>query len=570
MAATGKRAAAAAPARAAPSKKARAARPPATSASNSDSADDDDDGGGEESLGSGFEDPGMNGSDAGSSENEFAEDLAGAGTLRDGDDSDDDQIIGDDGEDLYANLDAEGDEDDLDDNEDGDEEEEDDSEAGGQVGGDDDDDDGGWETVGTAPKAPLIAPAAELEKRRKAKKPKLSAAELRALAYAELTASPISNVLATRVAALLDPLTPTAPASSPLQPVLKELHAGLTSLPAQKPVSLDALRKKGRVVPNAEGTQGKWAKLELAWAPPRGEDVRLIGDWAWGGALKRQGEFFVDLAVAMPPVRARSGCDCRRKISELIKPPSADPPPAEGLSRSSSLRQGDALPRHARAAFAFLPRPGLPLVRASRPGLRARGAERPAQGRAQNRLEQDQGRRPAHPDRDAGERLSGLEDGTECEPRPSALPVVRSRRQQPAGRPGSSAADAPPFHRAPPFLPPAPDGPPPLPPLARIRLPRLQPLRPTSPSLGAPPRLYRLARVHVRLVVVVRRAKLERGRQTRWRGYCEPGGGRGRMGGMAQGGRMALDRELDRGDLVQVVGGKGQSCLRSGSCLAAC
>ncbi|BGP55361.1 hypothetical protein JCM8202_004701 [Rhodotorula sphaerocarpa] len=300
MAATGKRAAAAAPARAAPSKKARAARPPATSASNSDSADDDDDDGGEESLGSGFEDPGMNGSDAGSSENEFAEDLAGAGTLRDGHDSDDDQIIGDESEDLYANLDAEGDEDDLDDNEDGDEEEEDDSEAGGQVGGGDDDD-GGWETVGTAPKAPLIAPAAELEKRRKAKKPKLSAAELRALAYAELTASPISNVLATRVAALLDPLTPTAPASSPLQPVLKELHAGLTSLPAQKPVSLDALRKKGRVVPNAEGTQGKWAKLELAWAPPRGEDVRLIGDWAWGGALKRQGEFFVDLAVAMPP-----------------------------------------------------------------------------------------------------------------------------------------------------------------------------------------------------------------------------------------------------------------------------
>ncbi|GAA5861600.1 hypothetical protein JCM3774_002641 [Rhodotorula dairenensis] len=301
MAASKKRAARSAPARNAPAKKARAAQavaappPPAADESELESSaedqldgDDDDD---DESLGSGFED--LEAAGEGSSEDEFAADQGEAG-LQTGDneeDDDEEQMIGDDGEDLYANLD-----DGTDEEEEGDSDASDEESAGGE-----EDDGGGWETVGTAPSAPLIAPAAELEKRKKAKAPKLSAAEIRALAFAELTASPISNVLATRVAALLDPLTPVPAASSPLQPVLKDLHAALTSLPKQKPVSIEALRKRGRTVPKTEGSEGKWAKLELAWEAPRTEDVRVVGNWAWGGAIKDKGEHFVDLAVAMPP-----------------------------------------------------------------------------------------------------------------------------------------------------------------------------------------------------------------------------------------------------------------------------
>ena len=303
MAVTTKRAALSAPARGAPVKRARAApaaAPPASASESDlepihdDEADDEDDDE-DESLGSGFED--LEADDAGSSEDEFAADQQGVATLQDSDD-DDEQMIGDDGEDLYANLDD--DEDDEDDSNAS--EDVDDLEAGEAAA--EDDDGGGWQTVGSAPSAPLIAPAAELEKRKKAKVPKLSAAEIRALAFAELTASPISNVLATRVAALLDPLTPAAPSNSPLQPVLKDLHAALTALPKQKPVSLEALRKKGRVVPKTEGSEGKWAKLELAWEAPQSEGIRVVGNWVWGGAIKDKGEYFVDLAVTMPSVRS--------------------------------------------------------------------------------------------------------------------------------------------------------------------------------------------------------------------------------------------------------------------------
>ncbi|KPV75399.1 uncharacterized protein RHOBADRAFT_53381 [Rhodotorula graminis WP1] len=246
------------------------------------------------------------------SEDEFAAGLAGLGEPSDDDDDDDEgdaaqlggsddgdgeQLIGDDGEDLYANLDAS-----MDDEEDSGDADEDEavSEGAGAAAADDDD---GWETVGTAPTKPLIAPAAELEQRRRAKKPKaLSGAELRALAFAELTASPISNVLATHVASVLDPVTPPAPASSPLQPVLKALHAHLTSLPSGRPVSLDALRKKGRVVPDVEGSRGKWAQMDLPFEKPRAEDVRVVGRWAWGGGFKQlKGEYVVELAIAMPP-----------------------------------------------------------------------------------------------------------------------------------------------------------------------------------------------------------------------------------------------------------------------------
>ncbi|GAA5876581.1 hypothetical protein JCM8547_002416 [Rhodosporidiobolus lusitaniae] len=195
----------------------------------------------------------------------------------------DDDMIGDDDEDLHAGLDG----------------------AGDAMSEDEDDraaDDDGWETVGTAPTKPLIAPAAELDKKRKGKQPKpLSPAELRALAFAELTASPISNVLATQVAGLLDPLNPPTPATSPLQPLLKSLHAYLTSLPSQKPISLAGLKKKGRTVPRVEGAEGKWAKIDLPWEKPRGEDVRVVGKWAWGGGLKEKGEYVVELAIAMPP-----------------------------------------------------------------------------------------------------------------------------------------------------------------------------------------------------------------------------------------------------------------------------
>ncbi|GAA5842510.1 hypothetical protein JCM11251_004894 [Rhodosporidiobolus azoricus] len=243
-----------------------------------DDDDDDDDG-----LESEDEFAGV----AGAKEEEGMEqddDEEESGENEDGEGTDED-LIGDDGEDLHAGL-GEG--------SDGIREDDDEEKSGM--------DDEGWETVGTAPSKPLIAPAAELEKKRKGKGPKpLSAAELRALAFAELTASPISNVLSTQVAGLLDPLTPPAPASSPLQPILKALHAHLTGLPQQKPVSLARLRKKGVVVPKVEGGEGKWAKMDLAWEKPRSEDVRVVGKWAWGGGLKEKGEYVVELAVAMPP-----------------------------------------------------------------------------------------------------------------------------------------------------------------------------------------------------------------------------------------------------------------------------
>ncbi|GJN89156.1 hypothetical protein Rhopal_002130-T1 [Rhodotorula paludigena] len=250
--------------------------------------------------------------------NEFEEDLAGSGLdeeegddessvdeftggpdglegLGGDEDDDEDQMIGDDDQDLYANLDVE--------HSDEGESDDDESDGGSEMGADGAaDDDDGWETVGTAPSKPLIAPAAELDKKRKGKQPKpLSPAELRALAFAELTASPISNVLATQVSSVLDPITPPAPASSPLQPLLKSLHAHLTSLSKQKPVSLAGLRKKGRAVPEVEGSNGKWAKMDLPWEKPRSEDVRVVGKWAWGGGVKEHGEYVVELAIAIPP-----------------------------------------------------------------------------------------------------------------------------------------------------------------------------------------------------------------------------------------------------------------------------
>ncbi|GAA5820452.1 hypothetical protein JCM10212_006122 [Sporobolomyces blumeae] len=205
----------------------------------------------------------------------------------------DDEMIGDDGEDLYANL-GEGDMSEEEDADSGEDEDEEDDGFG-------DDDDGDNDRQEASPAGPTPAPEMTKAERRKAKQAKpLTPAELRALAFAELTASPISNVLSIQVASLLDPATPPPPATSPLQPLLKSVHAHLTNLPKRKPTSLAKLRKDGMVVPPVEGLHGKWGKMDLEWEKPRSEDVRVVGNWAWGGGLKEKGQYIVELAVALP------------------------------------------------------------------------------------------------------------------------------------------------------------------------------------------------------------------------------------------------------------------------------
>lgn len=213
------------------------------------------------------------GSEADSEINEFEE----LGELPESEEEDD--LIEDDGEDLLANVDDAADDSEEDDFADL---EQDDSPA----------------------PAPLVLKKANVRNSRAAVP--LKPAELRALAFAELTASPISSEISTRVSAFLAPLTPPTPATSPLQPILKELHAHLTSLPAQQPISLEALRKRSKVVlPGFKA--GKWESVELGWAQPRPEDVRIVGSWAWGGSYKAKGEYVVDMAVGMPAVRLDCG-----------------------------------------------------------------------------------------------------------------------------------------------------------------------------------------------------------------------------------------------------------------------
>lgn len=492
---TTKRAALSAPARGAPVKRARAARaaaPPASASESDLESTHDDDDEEDESLGSGFED--LEVDDAGSSEDEFAADQGGA-TLQDSDGDDDgEQMIGDDGEDLYANLDdnEEEDGDDSDASEDVD-----DLEAGEAAA--EDDDGGGWETVGTAPSAPLIAPAAELDKRKKAKVPKLSAAEIRALAFAELTASPISNVLATRVAALLDPLTPAAPSSSPLQPVLKDLHAALTTLPKQKPVSLEALRKKGRVVPKTEGSEGKWAKLELAWEAPQSADIRVVGNWVWGGAIKDKGEYFVDLAVTMPSVRSliSTGSPCHAATHSLTSVAHAGSLAAQGLSRAPLVRQIYPLPRHPRSAPPCQSRSRLAFVRPAGAGLRARSPKRLAQGRDQSGSQQGERSRDPDPHRRARRSLPRYQDCADLEPRAAAFAVFRSRGQQSASRPELSPANAAALDHVASRFSLHPDLASAVSPFSLDCLPRVYFFCPSSPSVGNPTRLRRLARLHI-------------------------------------------------------------------------
>ncbi|KAI5476161.1 pre-rrna processing protein Utp22 [Pseudohyphozyma bogoriensis] len=194
---------------------------------------------------------------------------------------DDDDMIGDDGEDLMQGLDDYSEEDDDDDEEDS-------------------DDDGSDEGASAAPAAPALKPLKKANVRNSRAAPALTPAELRALAFAELTASPISTLLSTEVASIVGPLTPPAPATSPLQPLLKSLHAHLTSLSPLKPTSLKTLKKRGEVVPHVEGLDGKWGDMELAWEKPKPEEVRIVGKWAWGGGVKVKGEYFVDMAVSMP------------------------------------------------------------------------------------------------------------------------------------------------------------------------------------------------------------------------------------------------------------------------------
>lgn len=255
--------------------------------------------------------------------------------------SDDEDMIGDDDEDLYANLNGGAAGMDYDDEE---EEaglsEDDHSDSQDDQSIDDDDE---MDT----PIQPA-APEPTKAERRKAKQPKpLTPAELRALAFAELTASPISNVLATQVAATLDPVTPPAPATSPLQPLLKSVHSHFINLPKQKPISLEKLRKKGIVVPEIKGAEGKWSKMDLEWEKPRSEDVRVVGKWAWGGGLKVKGEYIVELAIAMPPVSPSFSRPDRAIIDSTLFS-RTDSTSTERLPVPSIPRQIDSLPRHSR------------------------------------------------------------------------------------------------------------------------------------------------------------------------------------------------------------------------------
>ena len=211
-----------------------------------------------------------------SEENEFFEE-EDMGALEG--DSGDEDMIDDDGEDLLANV--------------------------NDAAEDSEDEDASSEEATPPPDAaPLVLKKANT-RNSKAAVP-LKPAELRALAFAELTASPISTFITTQVTALLAPITPPAPSTSPLHPILKDLHAHITSLPSQKAISLEGLRKKGKlVVPGNQG--GKWDKIELNWEAPRQQDVRIVGSWAWGGAAKgKNGEYIVEMAVGMPAVRLTS------------------------------------------------------------------------------------------------------------------------------------------------------------------------------------------------------------------------------------------------------------------------
>lgn len=206
--------------------------------------------------------------------------------MGDEEDGGSDDLIGDDGEDLHAHMD------DI----------EDDGEDSESAGSDS-------ETEETAPPAPAVVPLKKANVRNSRAPKPLTPAELRALAFAELTASPISSVISTQVGALLDPVTPSPPSTSPLQPLLKALHAHITALPSKKPTSLAALRKKGQTVPPVEGADGKWAKQELAWEKPRPEDVRVMGRWAYGAGIKIKGEYVVEMAIAMPAVSCPRSLD---------------------------------------------------------------------------------------------------------------------------------------------------------------------------------------------------------------------------------------------------------------------
>lgn len=225
--------------------------------------------GSEESDGEGFEDleDGSEEQEQDSEINEFEdEDLEGS--------EEDDDMIEDDGIDLMANLDP------------NDSDSESDEFSDLEIPSD------------TA--TPLILKKANV-RNSKGVTP-LTPAQLRAVAFEELTASPISATISIAVNTFLDPITPPLPATSPLQIILKDLHAHITELPAQKPISLDLLRKKS-AVPLVGKFDEKWSKMEFNWEKPRKEDVRIVGSWAWGGAMKgKSGEYVVDLAIGLPQV----------------------------------------------------------------------------------------------------------------------------------------------------------------------------------------------------------------------------------------------------------------------------
>ncbi|KAM0752220.1 Nrap protein [Meredithblackwellia eburnea MCA 4105] len=219
---------------------------------------------------------------------------------------DGDDFIGDDGQDLMAGLEHTQD---YTDDDEGDDEGDDSRESEAEQVSD-------HASMGAA--SPPPQPQLQQETKKKAPKPaNLSPDELRALAFAQLTAAPVSSIFSTKVAALLPTLSHPPAETSPIQPLVQSLAQRLVSLSSasqahdkkksnsswKKATSLAQLRKRGVVVPPVQGSEQKWDELELSWAPPASvEDVQLVGNWAWDAATRnsKTGEYIVQVAIAIP------------------------------------------------------------------------------------------------------------------------------------------------------------------------------------------------------------------------------------------------------------------------------
>lgn len=215
--------------------------------------------------------------------NEWDEEDSQDGEEDDEGDEDDD-MIGDDDQDLIAGLSEDGREDDqAEDSED---------EAGNEEG--------------DAPTATAIKPLKKANVRRSAAPKSLTTAELRALAFAELTASPLSTFLSTSTTSLLSSLTPPPPITPSLKLLLKSLHSLIVGFGDQDPTTVDDLvRKMGLKGLELEGSGTKWTnEMKFGWTAPTNEGVMVGGNWAWGGGIKLNREYFIDLLITIPEVCA--------------------------------------------------------------------------------------------------------------------------------------------------------------------------------------------------------------------------------------------------------------------------